>query len=120
MASYDAASLVEMFKAIATAIDTKKNHLCELDGKIGDADHGIAMALGFGAVRDALSELDLDGVEPTAVFNMAAKSFLNAVGASSGPPYATALMRAGATAKGKTGLADGDFFAAFQAMAKGT
>ncbi len=119
MANYDGASLVKMFKAIATAIAAQKEHLCELDGKIGDADHGIAMALGFGAVSDALSELDMDGVAPTAVFNMAAKSFLNAVGASSGPLYATAFMRAGATAKGKISLAEGDFVAAFQAMAKG-
>ncbi len=53
------------------------------------------------------------------VFNAAAKSFLNAVGASSGPLYATAFMRAGAAVKGKATLSDADFVAAFQAMAQG-
>ena len=57
--------------------------------------------------------------EPTAVMNMAAKAFLNAVGASSGPLYATALMRAGAVVKGKAELDDADVVAMLQAMAVG-
>ena len=91
----------------------------QLDGVIGDADHGIAMALGFGAVRDALAALDLAATEPTALLNTAAKSFLNAVGASSGPLYATAFMRAAAAVKGKAALDDADVIALFQAMAQG-
>ena len=49
--------------------------------------------------------------DPTTVFNTAAKSFLNAVGASSGPLYATAFMRAGAAVKGKATLDDADVVA---------
>lgn len=119
MADIDAARLVEMFRAIAVAIEPQKGHLCELDGQVGDADHGIAMSLGFGAVRTSLDALDPSAVDPTIVFNTAAKSFLNAVGASTGPLYATAFMRAGTAAKGRTALTDGDFAAVFQAMAKG-
>ena len=63
--------------------------------------------------------LDLAAAEPTAVFNTAAKSFLNAVGASSGPLYATAFMRAAAAVKGKATLDDADVVALFQAMAQG-
>ena len=76
------------------------------------------MELGFNAARDAVTALD-DGADPTAIFNAAAKSFLNAVGASSGPLYATAFMRAGAAVKGKATLSDAEFVAAFQAMAQG-
>ncbi|MCA0048526.1 dihydroxyacetone kinase subunit L [Mesorhizobium sp. B283B1A] len=115
----DAADLKRMFDEIATAIEADKDRLCLLDGVIGDADHGIAMALGFGAVRDALASLDLAAVEPTALLNGAAKSFLNAVGASSGPLYATAFMRAAAAVKGKATLTDAEFIALFQAMAQG-
>ncbi|SDA60663.1 dihydroxyacetone kinase subunit DhaL [Mesorhizobium qingshengii] len=115
----DAADLKRMFDAITVAIEADKDRLCQLDGVIGDADHGIAMALGFGAVRDALASLDLATTEPTALLNTAAKSFLNAVGASSGPLYATAFMRAASTVKGKATLADADFNALFQAMAQG-
>lgn len=115
----DAADLKRMFDEIAVAIEADKDRLCRLDGVIGDADHGIAMALGFGAVRDALASLDLAAVEPTALLNGAAKSFLNAVGASSGPLYATAFMRAAAAVKGKGTLTDAELIALFQAMAQG-
>jgi dihydroxyacetone kinase-like protein len=119
MATIDSPRLAAMFSAIAEAIEADKDRLCQLDGVIGDADHGIAMSLGFGAVREALAALDIAAADPTAIFNTAAKSFLNAVGASSGPLYATAFMRAGAAAKGKPALTQAEFVAAFQAMAKG-
>ncbi|TIO08705.1 MAG: dihydroxyacetone kinase subunit L [Mesorhizobium sp.] len=119
MTSIDAADLKRMFDAIAMAIEADKDRLCQLDGVIGDADHGIAMALGFGAVRDALAPLDLAAIEPTALLNTAAKSFLNAVGASSGPLYATAFMRGAVAVKGKANLAGADVIALFQAMAQG-
>ncbi|MBZ9681934.1 MULTISPECIES: dihydroxyacetone kinase subunit DhaL [unclassified Mesorhizobium] len=111
--------LKRMFDAIAVAMEADRDRLCQLDGVIGDADHGIAMALGFNAARDALASLDLTAAEPTALLNAAAKSFLNAVGASCGPLYATAFMRAAAAVKGKATLADADVVALLQAMAQG-
>ena len=111
--------LVKMFDAITDALSADKDRLCALDGAVGDADHGVAMELGFNAVRIALSTIDTSTTEPTTVFNLAAKSFLNAVGASSGPLYATALLRAGAAVKGKALLADSDVVHIVQAMAKG-
>jgi len=118
MARIDGLRLTQMFGAIADAIDAEKDRLCALDGAIGDADHGIAMALGFAAVREALSAAD-PAAEPTAVLNTAAKAFLNAVGASSGPLYATALMRAAAAVKGKAELDIAAVAAMVEAMAKG-
>jgi dihydroxyacetone kinase-like protein len=114
----DATTLKGMFSNVAAAIEADRDRLCALDGVIGDADHGIAMELGFNAARDAAVSLD-GAADPTAIFNVAAKSFLNAVGASSGPLYATAFMRAGTAVKGKATLSDADFVAAFQAMAQG-
>lgn len=102
--------------AVADCMDANRDMLCTLDGEIGDADHGIAMAGGFGAVRTAVA--DLDGT-PTEVFNTAAKAFLNAVGASSGPLYATAFMRAGQAVKGKDALDDADAPVLIAAMAEG-
>lgn len=104
--------------AIAAAMEANRDELCRLDGVIGDADHGIAMASGFGAARDAVLAMEPLS-EPTAVLNMAAKAFLNAVGASSGPLYATALMRAGAVVKGKPVLDDADVVAMLKAMTIG-
>jgi dihydroxyacetone kinase-like protein len=119
MTGIGTADLKKMFDAIAAAIEADRDRLCQLDGVIGDADHGIAMALGFNAVRDALAPLELSAIEPTALLNTAAKSFLNAVGASSGPLYATAFMRAAAAVKGKATLTDAEFVGMFQAMAQG-
>jgi len=113
-----AAQITTALMAVADAMDANRDHLCKLDGVIGDADHGIAMAGGFGAVRAALADLPATAT-PTDVFNTAARAFLNAVGASSGPLYATAFMRAGAAVKGKTALDDGDAAPLIEAMAAG-
>lgn len=114
----DSARLKTVFRTIAAAIEADRDRLCALDGVIGDADHGIAMTLGYSAARDAVDALD-DSTDPTTLLNTAAKSFLNAVGASSGPLYATAFMRAAASVKGKPVLEDGDFVGMLQAMAQG-
>lgn len=119
MTTINSARLVGMFNRVAAALEADRDRLCQLDGVIGDADHGIAMELGFTAIRDALAVQDASALDPTAVFNTAAKSFLNAVGASSGPLYATAFMRAGAAVKGKAVLEEADMILALQAMAKG-
>ncbi len=103
--------------SVADAMDASRDELCALDGEIGDADHGIAMAGGFGAIRAALDEID--GAPPTEILNAAAKAFLNAVGASSGPLYATAFMRAGAAFKGKEVLEDEDIALLISSMAEG-
>ncbi|MBY5447057.1 dihydroxyacetone kinase subunit L [Rhizobium leguminosarum] len=110
--------LQRLFAGIAEDIAAERDHLCELDGAIGDGDHGLAMDAGCQAAAKAVGELDA-GIAPTAAFNAAAKAFLNAVGASSGPLYATAFMRAGAAAKDKQTLSDDDFLRVFAAMAKG-
>ncbi|PSJ62624.1 dihydroxyacetone kinase subunit DhaL [Kumtagia ephedrae] len=119
MSALTSADLIKMFRALSERIEAEKGFLCELDGHIGDADHGIAMAQGFGAVARALDALDPAAISPTDVFNTAAKSFLNAVGASSGPLYATAFMRAGAAFKGKDAIAADEAPAIIEAMARG-
>ena len=115
----NAQSLIDMFSAMADAIEIEKDRLCELDGVIGDADHGITMSLGFTAIRSALAQTDSATATPTEIFNTAASSFLNAVGASAGPLYATAFMRAGASVKGRTELDKQSLADAIIAMADG-
>ncbi|WP_064708412.1 dihydroxyacetone kinase subunit DhaL [Rhizobium bangladeshense] len=111
--------LQRLFVLIADDIAAHRDHLCELDGVIGDGDHGLAMDAGCEAAAKAVGALDPAQTAPTAAFNAAAKAFLNAVGASSGPLYATAFMRAGAAVKDKSDLSDDDFRRAFAAMAQG-
>ena len=112
------ADLIAAFGDVADAMETHRDALCALDGEIGDGDHGIAMALGFSAAQRALEDL-ADDAKPSDVFNTAARSFLNAVGASCGPLYATALMRAGAAFKTQDSLSDEDASKMIAAMAEG-
>jgi dihydroxyacetone kinase-like protein len=114
----DGQGLIALINAMGAAIIANKDRLCALDGVIGDGDHGVTMEIGFSAVAEALAALPPDA-DPTAVFNAAAKSFLNAVGASAGPLYATAFMRAGAAVKGKAALDRDAMVAALIAMATG-
>jgi dihydroxyacetone kinase-like protein len=97
-----ARDLIEEMKLIADRLAEARDELCRLDGVIGDGDHGVAMADGFAAAAKAASLLDANSATLADVFNSSAKALLNAVGASSGPLYATALMRAakGAGARG--------------------
>jgi len=117
MSGLSTQDIVTLFNHIASAIEAQKDHLSALDGVIGDADHGITMAMGFNAVTAALAATPPP--DPTSAFNTAAKAFLNAVGASSGPLYATAFMRAAAAVKGKATLDRDALVDVLSAMAKG-
>lgn len=119
MTEFDSKRFIAMFETIADRLERERDHLCALDGHIGDGDHGIAMSQGFNAVRAAVAALRDTDAAPCDVFNAAAKAFLNAVGASSGPLYATAFMRAGAALKGRQIASDDDVSNALQAMARG-
>jgi phosphoenolpyruvate---glycerone phosphotransferase subunit DhaL len=86
--------LARMFERMSQVIEAEKDHLSELDGAIGDGDHGITMSIGFKAVTTALATLDVDTASPSDVISTTATSFLDAVGASTGPLYATGFRRA--------------------------
>jgi len=96
--------LANMFDAVSTAIEADKDRLSELDGAIGDGDHGTTMDLGFKAVRRELIQLDLNEADISKVLNTAATAFINAVGASTGPLYATGFRRAALATVGRDSL----------------
>ncbi len=86
--------LSRMFHNISDSIEETKDQLSALDGAIGDADHGVTMSIGFHAVKAELAQCNVDDVAPADLMNAAAVAFLNSVGASTGPLYATGLRRA--------------------------
>ncbi|MCO6050259.1 dihydroxyacetone kinase subunit DhaL [Mesorhizobium sp. RP14(2022)] len=83
-----------MMRNVGKVIVTEKDWLSELDGVIGDGDHGVTMEIGWIAVGKALDAAPEDRTIE-AICKRMAKAFLDAVGASSGPLYATAFLRAG-------------------------
>jgi len=105
-----------LFAAFARRMEAERDALCALDGVIGDADHGIAMEQGMKAAADAAAAVDGTLQD---VLNAAAKGFLNAVGASSGPLYATALLRAGKAAGPRVSMPRDELRAVIAAMRDG-
>lgn len=119
MAENDARKLNRMFNRISSRIAAEKDYLTELDGAIGDADHGITMLLGFGAVASELARSDLEDMPPSAVMTVAASAFLNAVGATTGPLYATAFLRAAKALETRQSLDPAGQVAMLQAITLG-
>ena len=111
--------LSRMFQLIAFSMKEEKERLSDLDGAIGDADHGITMVLGFSAINSALAKLDLEHILPSEIFAAAAAAFLDTVGASTGPLYATAFRHASKALKPRESLDAEDQAGIVEAMARG-
>lgn len=78
--------------AAAAALARAEAHLTELDTAAGDGDLGVSMTRGASAIR-ALPE-EVWSLDPGAVLTRMADALRRAVGGTSGPLYATALLRA--------------------------
>lgn len=92
-----------MMANVGRQIIAQKDWLSELDGVIGDGDHGVTMEIGWKAVQGALADAPAEETIEGTCKRMA-KAFLDAVGASSGPLYATAFLRAGAAVRDRLNL----------------
>ena len=119
MADLDAQQLTGLFRLMWLRIDEARHMLGQLDGAIGDADHGNSMADGLAAVVRALSHASSQGVGVGDLFPIAAESFLDAVGATTGPLYASAFLSAGRRYRGMQTLDVGDIPDLISAFASG-
>jgi dihydroxyacetone kinase-like protein len=95
MQTFTRHDLTSLFRSFSARMIDECAMLGVLDGEIGDADHGVAMAGGFEAAAKALSDTDREDQSLGEGFALAASALLNAVGATTGPLYASALLRAG-------------------------
>ena len=80
--------LTEAVDAVARTILKEKQYLTELDGPVGDSDHGINMARGFEAVRDALADVR-DPDDASDVLQAVGNALLDNVGGAAAPRRAT-------------------------------
>ncbi|WP_336742445.1 dihydroxyacetone kinase subunit DhaL [Aureimonas altamirensis] len=119
MGRIESADLVDIFRVVSTRLSEARGWLGELDGAIGDADHGTSMAEGFAAIVRATRDAAAGGTPAGALFAIAARSFLSAVGATAGPLYASALLRAGQGIDDAESLSDRDIANLVPAMADG-
>lgn len=119
MVRIDSGDLVDIFRAVSARMSQARGWLGELDGAIGDADHGASMAEGFAAIVRATRDAAADGAPAGTLFSVAARAFLSGVGATAGPLYASALLRAGQGLEDTDPLSDADIARIVPAMADG-
>ena len=79
----DAKRLKEIFLDIGEVIEQNKLYLSELDGAIGDGDHGLNMSKGFKALNDKMSQIDTDDI--STILKTCGMTLVSTVGGSSGP-----------------------------------
>ncbi len=109
--SMNSARLIEILNKIGDKIIEQKDYLTELDRPIGDNDHGINMAKGFGEVKKKIEPLADKDVGT--LLKTAGMALVSTVGGSSGPLYGTLFMKMGMALNGKQEITFDDFLAAF-------
>jgi phosphoenolpyruvate---glycerone phosphotransferase subunit DhaL len=84
--------------ALIQTIEDNKAYLSEVDGKIGDGDHGINMAKGFGLVKNRLGDREVSLGEGLGLIG---KTLMTEIGGSMGPIYGTFFIQMSLKAKDK-------------------
>lgn len=71
-------------------VQEEKDYLSELDGPIGDGDHGANLARGMAAALEALNSTELQSAAE--VFKAVSMALISKAGGASGPLYGSAFM----------------------------
>lgn len=84
---------------LCDTIEEQKEYLSELDGAIGDGDHGVNMAKCFRGVKKNLEALTVTDVP--SVMNCVGMEVMNSVGGAMGALYGTLFLKMAAASTGK-------------------
>ncbi|MBV9642167.1 MAG: dihydroxyacetone kinase subunit L [Verrucomicrobia bacterium] len=82
---------------VQTILDNKA-YLSDIDGKIGDGDHGINMAKGFNLIKDRLGDKEVSLSEGLGLMG---KTLMTEIGGSMGPIYGTFFIQMSLKSKDK-------------------
>jgi dihydroxyacetone kinase-like protein len=84
MQEFKNAGAGEIVLSIAGEIIENRAYLSEIDGKIGDGDHGVNMAKGFGMAADRIKGSDMSLAQ---AFDTLGTVLMTEIGGSMGPLY---------------------------------
>lgn len=87
-----------MVLALIDTIEENKAFLSEVDGKIGDGDHGINMAKGFALIRSRLGDREVSFSEG---LGLVGKTLMTEIGGAMGPIYGTFFVQMSLKSKDK-------------------
>ena len=100
MTSFPNAGSGAMVRRVAAAVVANRAYLSEIDGKIGDGDHGNNMAKGFGRAAERISDDDtldkafatLTDVHFSASGDVVLMALLGGMGTTFGPIVGAAII----------------------------
>lgn len=98
----DTITAVQLHKALiglCNTIEEQKEYLSDLDGAIGDGDHGVNMAKCFRGVKKNLEVLEVSDV--SSVLNCVGMEVMNSVGGAMGALYGTLFLKMAMSTAGK-------------------
>ena len=98
---------------VAAVLDENKGYLTDLDAAIGDADHGVNIARGFGAVVQKVAAQP--GQPLGAIFKTAGMTLMSTVGGASGMLYGNFFLKAAGVAGDCHELTDAEALAVLEA-----
>ncbi len=110
----------QMLHALETMCDTienEKDYLSELDGAIGDGDHGVNMAKCFRQVKKKLMESAAQDIGT--LFKDVGMVVLNSVGGAMGALYGTFFLKLSQASAGKSAINLSDLVGMLQTAEKG-
>jgi dihydroxyacetone kinase-like protein len=84
MQNFDNASAGDIILSVADRIIENRAYLSEIDGKIGDGDHGVNMAKGFGMAAERIRGND---VSLATALDVLGAVLMTEIGGSMGPLY---------------------------------
>ena len=102
---------------ICDAIEQEKDCLSELDGAIGDGDHGVNMAKCFREVKKKLPESQ--GKDTEGILKDVGMVVLNSVGGAMGALYGTFFLKLAQASSGKKAIQLNDLVEMFQTAEQG-
>lgn len=107
----------DWIRAFATAVEDQEEILNDLDGFIGDADHGVNLVHGMRCAVRMLDDAHLDSVSE--LLHRVGRTLVSEIGGASGALYGTVFLRMGAAAAGRDGLTVDDLAVMLRAALSG-
>ena len=81
---------VKWMQCFDQKVEAEKDHLSELDGPIGDGDHGANLARGMAVAIEAINSTEPQSAAE--VFKAVSMALISKVGGASGPLHGSAFM----------------------------
>jgi len=109
--------VLRALEAMCDTIEDQKEYLSELDGAIGDGDHGVNMAKCFREVKKKLAASSAENIGT--LFKDMGMVVLNSVGGAMGALYGTFFLKLSQASAGKREVNLRDLVAMFQTGEQG-